>query len=92
MLTTHQRIRPIPPGKAYSPATTGEPHNPTHILFGGGRIADIPQSIPVGARILLTYGGNNAHQCGYLDGVRRVLGPRIVAEFGGIEAPCGRRC
>ncbi|AGH73385.1 iron-containing alcohol dehydrogenase [Edwardsiella piscicida C07-087] len=61
-------------------------YNPTRILFGGERIADIPQHIPAEARILITYGGNSARQFGYLDEVRRVLGPRIIGEFGGIEA------
>ena len=34
-------------------------HNPTRILFGRGRIADIRREVPAGARVLITYGGGS---------------------------------
>ena len=41
-------------------------HNPTRILFGKGRIADIAREIPAGARVLITYGGGSVVSTGML--------------------------
>lgn len=60
-------------------------HNPTRILFGQGRIADIPREIPVGARILITYGGGSVVKTGTLAEVKAALKNFIVFEFAGIE-------
>lgn len=60
--------------------------NPTHIVFGQGRIAEIDQHIPANARVLITYGGQSAEKFGTLAEVRHALGQREYVEFGGIEA------
>jgi NADP-dependent alcohol dehydrogenase len=60
-------------------------HNPTRILFGQGRIADISQEIPAGARILITYGGGSVVKTGTLAEVKAALKDYAVFEFSGIE-------
>ncbi|MGP1630208.1 MAG: iron-containing alcohol dehydrogenase [Giesbergeria sp.] len=60
-------------------------YNPTRILFGAGKIADIGPLIPQGARVLVLYGGGSARSTGTLDEVLAALGERTVFEFGGIE-------
>lgn len=60
-------------------------YNPTHILFGKGRIADIHQAIPADAKVLLLYGGGSIKQNGVFDQVIGALGNRSVTEFSGIE-------
>ncbi|MDD4928099.1 MAG: alcohol dehydrogenase [Gallionella sp.] len=61
-------------------------HNPTRILFGKGRIDDIAQEIPAGARIMITYGGGSIVKTGTLSEVRGALHDFTVFEFSGIEA------
>lgn len=61
-------------------------YNPTRILFGGERIADVGKHIPEDARVLITYGGGSAKKYGTLEEVKKALAPRDVLEFGGIEA------
>lgn len=60
-------------------------YNPTRILFGAGRIADIHQRIPQYARVLVLYGGSSAKATGTLAEVAKALAHRTVFEFGGIE-------
>lgn len=60
-------------------------YNPTHILFGKGRIADIHQAIPADAKVMLLYGGGSIKQNGVFDQVIAALGNRSVTEFAGIE-------
>ncbi len=60
-------------------------HNPTRILFGKGRIADLDDHVPDNARVLILYGGGSAERTGVLDQVRTALGERTITEFGGIE-------
>ncbi len=60
-------------------------HNPTRILFGQGRIADIAAEIPAGARVLITYGGGSVVRSGTLDEVKAALKNFTVFEFAGIE-------
>jgi NADP-dependent alcohol dehydrogenase len=60
-------------------------HNPTRILFGKGRIADLNAQVPSDAKVLITYGGGSAERTGVLEQVRKALGDRTVVEFGGIE-------
>jgi NADP-dependent alcohol dehydrogenase len=60
-------------------------HNPTRILFGKGRIADISHEIPAGARILITYGGGSIVKTGTLDEVKSALKNFTIFEFSGIE-------
>jgi len=61
-------------------------HNPTRILFGKGRIADIAREIPAGARVLITYGGGSVVSTGTLDEVTAALKGFTLFEFAGIEA------
>ena len=60
-------------------------HNPTRILFGQGRIADISREIPAGARVLITSGGGSVINTGTLDEVKAALKDFTVFEFAGIE-------
>jgi NADP-dependent alcohol dehydrogenase len=60
-------------------------HNPTHILFGKGRIADLNDQIPAEAKVLILYGGGSAERTGVLTQVREALMGRTLIEFGGIE-------
>ena len=62
-------------------------HNPTRILFGQGRVADIGQHIPAGARVLILVGGASAERSGTLGRVRAALQARGLAHdtFSGIE-------
>lgn len=59
--------------------------NPTRILFGAGRIADISGEIPTGARVLITYGGGSVVKTGTLAEVKTALKDFTVFEFAGIE-------
>ncbi len=60
-------------------------HNPTRIVFGQGKVADLARLVPPQARVLVLYGGESARRTGTLDEVRAALGERSVSEFGGIE-------
>lgn len=60
-------------------------YNPTRILFGKERLADIDGLIPAEAAVLITFGGGSARKSGLLDKVKSVLGQRRVFEFSGIE-------
>lgn len=59
--------------------------NPTKILFGEGRIADIAREIPPNSRILITYGGGSVKRYGTLDEVKAALSGFYIQEFGSIE-------
>ncbi|QYK01484.1 iron-containing alcohol dehydrogenase [Shewanella psychrotolerans] len=59
--------------------------NPTHIVFGKDRIAELDKLIPADARVMVTYGGGSVKRFGTLDKVISALGSRTVIEFGGIE-------
>jgi NADP-dependent alcohol dehydrogenase len=60
--------------------------NPVKILFGKGKIANIKNEVPAGARVLVTYGGGSIKKNGVYDQVMNNLPGRVVFEFGGIEA------
>lgn len=60
-------------------------HNPTHIVFGKGRIADIGKQVPVQAKVLILVGGSSAEKTGTLAEVQQALGERQHATFSGIE-------
>lgn len=60
-------------------------YNPTRILFGKGRIADLAKEIPANARILITYGGGSVIKTGTLNEVKAALKDFTLFEFGGIE-------
>lgn len=59
--------------------------NPTRILFGKGRIADLDKVVPREARLLILYGGGSIKSNGVFDEVKAALGERSVREFAGIE-------
>ena len=60
-------------------------HNPTRILFGQGRIADLDKQVPANANVLILVGGASAEKNGTLAEVRAALGARQSATFSGIE-------
>jgi len=59
--------------------------NPTKILFGKGRIADLPKVVPANARILILYGGGSIKTNGVFDEVSVALAGHTVKTFSGIE-------
>ncbi|TGE13448.1 iron-containing alcohol dehydrogenase [Hymenobacter elongatus] len=61
-------------------------YNPVRILFGKGQIASVTQQIPVGAKVLVTYGGGSIRHNGVYDQVKAALQGFTTVEFGGIEA------
>ena len=61
-------------------------YNPTRIVFGTGRVAELDTLVPASARVLILFGGESARKNGTLAEVRSALGSRDVFEFGGIEA------
>lgn len=60
-------------------------YNPTRILFGKGKVAEINQHVPADARVLVLMGGNSAKNNGTLAEVKAALADRYVEEFSGIE-------
>lgn len=60
-------------------------HNPTHIAFGKGRIADLAKLVPASAKVLILVGGASAEKTGTLAEVRVALGERVHSTFAGIE-------
>lgn len=60
-------------------------YNPTQIIFGEGRIAELAQHIAEDARVLVLYGGGSAERNGTLAEVKSALGARHVQLFAGIE-------
>lgn len=61
-------------------------YNPTQLVFGANRLAELDKLVPVEAKVLITYGGQSAKKFGTIDAVKDALGSRDVFEFGGIEA------
>ena len=60
-------------------------HNPTRIVFGKDRIADLGKLVPADAKVLILVGGSSAEKTGTLAEVRQALGARQHATFSGIE-------
>lgn len=60
-------------------------YNPTRIILGKGRIAELDQHINANARVLVLYGGGSVERNGTLAEVRQALGTRHVQLFFGIE-------
>ncbi len=60
--------------------------NPTKLIFGRGQIVRIADEIPVGSRVMMTYGGGSIFKNGIYDQVKAALKDFQVVEFGGIEA------
>jgi NADP-dependent alcohol dehydrogenase len=59
--------------------------NPTDIRFGQGQIASLRELVPVGARVLLVYGGGSIKQNGVYEQIKAALRAVDVTEFGGVE-------
>ena len=60
-------------------------YNPTRIVFGQNKVAELARLVPLDARVLVLYGGGSARSTGTLAEVLAALGERTVFEFGGIE-------
>ena len=60
-------------------------YNPTKIIFGKDRLAELDNVVPKNAKVLITYGGGSVKKFGTLDKVKNALSDRKVFEFGGIE-------
>ena len=60
-------------------------HNPTKIIFGKNKIADLAHEIPKNKRILLTYGHGSIKNNGVYAQVKQALKDHTVVEFGGID-------
>lgn len=60
-------------------------HNPTHIVFGKDRLAELDNLVPKDAKVLITYGGGSVKKFGTLPKVIEALKGREVLEFGGVE-------
>jgi NADP-dependent alcohol dehydrogenase len=59
--------------------------NPTKILFGKGKIADLANELPADANVLVTYGRGSIHANGVYDQVSAALAKHRWQAFGGIE-------
>ncbi len=59
--------------------------NPTKLVFGKGQIARLPQLIPAGKKIMVTYGGGSVRANGIYDQVCQALEGTDYIEFWGIE-------
>lgn len=59
--------------------------NPVEIVFGKGMISSLPELIPAGATVLMTYGGGSIKKNGVYDQVKKALEGYELHEFGGIE-------
>ena len=60
--------------------------NPTKIIFGKDKIANLAKEIPANAKILMLYGGGSIKSNGIYDQVKKSLSAFEVVEFGGIPA------
>jgi NADP-dependent alcohol dehydrogenase len=60
-------------------------YNPVKVLFGKGQITKLASLVPVGAKVLLTYGGGSIKNNGVYQQVINALSGFNVIEFGGIE-------
>jgi len=60
--------------------------NPVRIIFGMGKIAELPKYISKDHKVLVTYGGGSIKENGIYDQVFDALKGYSVFEFGGIEA------
>ncbi len=60
-------------------------HNPVKILFGEGKIAQLPLEVPKQSKVLITYGGGSIKKNGVYEKVLSALKDFEIQEFGGIE-------
>ena len=59
--------------------------NPTKLIFGKGQITNLATEIPLGKKILITFGGGSVKQNGVYDQVKEALKNHNCVEFWGIE-------
>ncbi len=59
--------------------------NPVKVIFGKGTIPKLAAEIPVGSRVLMTYGGGSIFKNGVYEQVKEALSGFTYFEFGGIE-------
>lgn len=59
--------------------------NPTHIIFGKDRFEELDKVVPTDVKVMITYGGQSAVKNGLIEKAKKVLAPREIVEFGGIE-------
>lgn len=60
--------------------------NPVKLIFGKGKIAQLSKEIPLGTKVMITYGGGSIFKNGVYDQVKSALNAYSIVEFGGIEA------
>jgi len=60
-------------------------YNPVKILFGEGKVGELADNIPSGAKVLVSYGGGSIKKNGVYDQVMAALKDFEVLEFSGIE-------
>ncbi|MDD3322388.1 MAG: iron-containing alcohol dehydrogenase [Paludibacter sp.] len=60
--------------------------NPTKIIFGKDKIANLAKEIPANAKILMLYGGGSIKKNGIYEQVKNALSAFEVVAFGGIPA------
>jgi NADP-dependent alcohol dehydrogenase len=60
-------------------------YNPTRIVFGEGKIAELDRLVPRNAKVLVLIGGGSVEKNGTLAEVRAALGTRAYSIFRGIE-------
>ena len=60
--------------------------NPTKIIFGKDKIANLAKEIPANAKILMLYGGGSIKSNGIYDQAKKAISAFEVIEFGGIPA------
>lgn len=60
--------------------------NPTKIIFGKDKIANLAKEIPANAKILMLYGGGSIKSNGIYDQAKKATSAFEVVEFGGIPA------
>ena len=60
-------------------------HNPTRIVFGKDRMAELAKLVPADAKVLILVGGARAEQPATLAEVRTALCDRQHDTFNGIE-------
>lgn len=58
---------------------------PTHVVFGKGTIARLPELIDKSKKVLMIYGGGSIKRNGVYDQVKKALDGYNLIEFGGIE-------
>ncbi|MCP3942999.1 MAG: iron-containing alcohol dehydrogenase [Desulfobacteraceae bacterium] len=60
-------------------------YNPTHIVFGKDRLAELDNLVPKNIKVLILYGGGSVKKFKTLEKVIKSLPGRKIVEFGGIE-------